>query len=84
MEKTTFLFEGIKDYQIAFQLWKPETNFDSVIVLVHGLGEHSGRYSTHFADFYTNRGYAILNFRSPRSWKIRRETRIIERIRSFF
>ena len=30
------------------------------MVLIHGLGEHSGRYSTDFASFYTKSGIAII------------------------
>lgn len=36
-----------------------------MIVLVHGLGEHSGRYSTHFADYFSNEGFSILTFDLP-------------------
>jgi len=36
-----------------------------VIILVHGLGEHSGRYCTHFANFFSNEGYSIHTFDLP-------------------
>lgn len=39
--------------------WSPETEPKSVICLIHGLGEHSGRFS-HVADAMTAQGFAVL------------------------
>ena len=52
-------------YKIFSQMWEPENPPKGVIVLVHGLGEHSGRYSTHFADHFSNEGFSILTFDLP-------------------
>ena len=52
-------------YKIFSQIWEPENPPKGVIVLVHGLGEHSGRYRTHFADYFTNEGFSILTFDLP-------------------
>ncbi len=52
-------------YKIFSQIWEPENQPKGVIVLVHGLGEHSGRYSTHFADYFSNEGFSILTFDLP-------------------
>lgn len=41
--------------------WEPETPPRALICLVHGIGEHSGRY-THVAQFLTSHGFAILTF----------------------
>lgn len=41
--------------------WLPETSPDSVFLLVHGLGEHSGRYQ-HVAEFLTSSGSAVIGF----------------------
>jgi len=41
--------------------WMPQTNCKAVVALVHGLGEHSGRYA-HVADFFTQAGYAMSGF----------------------
>ena len=46
-------------------MWEPENPPKGVIVLVHGLGEHSGRYSTHFAKHFSNEGFSILTFDLP-------------------
>lgn len=50
--------DGLKLYAIN---WSPDTQPKAVVVLVHGLGEHSGRY-THVAEALTQAGYAILAF----------------------
>jgi len=57
--------ENNSGYKISSQMWKPENPPRGVIVLVHGLGEHSGRYSTHFADHFSNEGFSILTFDLP-------------------
>jgi len=38
--------------------WLPETTARAALLLVHGLGEHSGRYG-HVADVFTANGYAV-------------------------
>ena len=40
------------------QSWLPEVDARAAIVLVHGLGEHSGRYE-YFARHCTRRGFAV-------------------------
>jgi acylglycerol lipase len=43
------------------QSWVPENDLQGVVCLVHGLGEHSGRY-THVAAALTEAGYALAAF----------------------
>jgi acylglycerol lipase len=43
------------------QGWQPETKPKGVVCLVHGLGEHSGRY-VHLAAFLNQAGYVLLAF----------------------
>lgn len=43
------------------QRWEPDGEVKGVINLVHGLGEHSGRYA-HWADRFNNAGYALVSF----------------------
>jgi acylglycerol lipase len=50
--------DGLRLYA---QGWQPETEPRGVVCLVHGLGEHSGRY-THLAGFLNQAGYALLAF----------------------
>jgi acylglycerol lipase len=39
--------------------WQPERDVNGAICLVHGLGEHSGRY-THLGEFFSSHGYVLL------------------------
>jgi acylglycerol lipase len=41
--------------------WKPDKKAKGVIALVHGHGEHSGRYEN-LADFYIKNGFAVVSF----------------------
>lgn len=50
-------FSGVKDYKIYYQKWIPDKP-KAVIQLVHGFGEHSGRYGN-VVDTVTPLGYAI-------------------------
>jgi acylglycerol lipase len=43
------------------QGWQPGSEPKGVVCLVHGLGEHSGRY-VHLAGFLNRAGYALLTF----------------------
>lgn len=43
------------------QKWAPEGEAKAAVCLVHGLGEHSGRYN-HWAERLTSSGYALLSF----------------------
>jgi alpha-beta hydrolase superfamily lysophospholipase len=44
MQHREFFFEGMNDTQLYSQYWLPEESPRAVIALVHGIGEHSGRY----------------------------------------
>lgn len=37
-------FDGVGGVELYSQEWRPESTARSVVVLVHGVGEHSGRY----------------------------------------
>ena len=50
--------DGLKIYA---RVWEPEQKAKGVICLIHGLGEHSGRYE-HVAKFFTHRGYIQAAF----------------------
>jgi alpha-beta hydrolase superfamily lysophospholipase len=51
---------GADGKKLYGQGWQPET-LKGVVTLVHGLGEHSGRYA-YVADFLNRAGYALLTF----------------------
>lgn len=46
--------------RIFAQDWYPEEPPRAAVVLVHGLGEHSGRYQ-HVAKYFTQAGYALTS-----------------------
>jgi len=50
--------DGLKIYA---RVWEPEQKAKGIICLIHGLGEHSGRYE-HVAKFFTHRGYIQAAF----------------------
>ena len=37
-------FEGHGKLQLLFQKWQPATETRAVFAIIHGFGEHSGRY----------------------------------------
>ena len=48
--------DGIK---LHVRKWEPEEEPIGIVCLVHGIGEHSGRYSS-LAHHLAGRGYALL------------------------
>ena len=51
-------FAGVGGVRIFWQSWLPAGPPRGVVVIAHGLGEHSGRYA-HVADRLTREGYAV-------------------------
>ena len=57
-------FKGVRDIRVYFQNWLPEVEPKAVILIVHGLAEHSGLYMNivrHFVPL----GYAVHGFDLP-------------------
>lgn len=46
------------DIRFAGTVWIPEA-FHKVLVIVHGIGEHIGRYA-HMAEFFNQKGYVVI------------------------
>lgn len=57
----TTSFQTIDGLRIHANIWLPETPPKAVILLVHGVGEHSGRYP-HVAEAFNRAGYAVYAF----------------------
>ena len=58
-QESTFLSEdGLK---LREWRWRPEGKAKAIIVVMHGLGEHSGRYRL-VIDYLVRRGYAVAAF----------------------
>ena len=61
MKHTEFKFKTFDGLQLFGQSCQPEDRPRAVVCLIHGLGEHSGRY-VHVADRLTKAGYVIFAF----------------------
>ena len=61
MQHIEFTQQSPDGIQFYFQGWQPETPPKAVVCLVHGLGEHSGRYA-HVAAALNDAGYVLLGF----------------------
>jgi len=53
--------EAADKAKIFFQYWKPESKPKAVILYVHGLGSHSGRFG-HWAERFVNTGSVFAAF----------------------
>jgi len=51
-------FKGVRGANIYFQSWFPESEPKAVLLIVHGLAEHSGRYRN-VVDRFVPLGYAV-------------------------
>ena len=58
MEHKTGGFSSTRGDRIFSQAWMPSSPPRAVLLLVHGLAEHSGRYEG-FAEFFTAAGFAV-------------------------
>lgn len=58
-------YQGFEFYcasqKLFGQYWTPD-HVTGIVLLVHGLGEHSGRYSSFVVPELVNAGYAVLSF----------------------
>jgi len=51
-------FKGVRSANIYYQAWLPEGNARAVLLVVHGLGEHCGRYMN-LVNHFVPLGYAV-------------------------
>lgn len=58
MKHQTSTFSGVRNLSIYHQSWIPEGEIKAVVLVVHGLGEHSGRYDN-VVNYLVPRGYAV-------------------------
>lgn len=61
MKHNEFEFKTFDGLSLYGQSWQPEEQSKAVICLIHGLGEHSGRY-VQVADKLTKAGYTFFSF----------------------
>ena len=58
MKNTEGTFKGLKDLDLYYQAWLPDKDPKAVLLVVHGLAEHIGRYKN-LVNYFVPRGYAI-------------------------
>jgi acylglycerol lipase len=51
-------FKGVRDTDIYYQYWLPESEPKAILLVVHGLAEHSGRYMN-VVNHLVPSGYAV-------------------------
>ena len=51
-------FKGLKDFSLYYQCWLPEKTPKAVLLVVHGLAEHGGRYKN-LVNYFVPKGYAV-------------------------
>ncbi len=61
MEKKQFEWLSFDNLKLFAQMWKPSGEIKAVINLVHGMGEHSGRYEQ-WATKLCEQGFAVISF----------------------
>lgn len=64
MSNSEFSWRAANGLKILAQEWKPSVEARGAVALVHGLGEHSGRYE-HVAAALNQAGYALIGFDLP-------------------
>jgi acylglycerol lipase len=51
-------FIGVRNIQVFYQAWLPEGDVKAVLPIIHGLGEHSGRYMN-VVNHFVPLGYVV-------------------------
>ncbi len=58
------VFTGAGDLELYYQSWHPENEPKSALLIVHGLGEHCGRYKN-VVNYFVPKGYTVYAFDHP-------------------
>jgi alpha-beta hydrolase superfamily lysophospholipase len=75
-------FEGVRNVNIYYQAWLPEKEVRAVLLIVHGLGEHSGRYAN-VVERFVPLGCAVYGFDHIGHGKSDGEREVIQRFDDF-
>jgi len=51
-------FKGLKNFSLYYQCWLPDGSPKAVLLVAHGLAEHSGRYKN-LVNYFVPKGYAV-------------------------
>jgi alpha-beta hydrolase superfamily lysophospholipase len=61
MQHTEGKFIGCNNYSLYRQAWLPDRTPIAVLIVVHGIAEHSDRYYN-LVDYFVPKGYAVYSF----------------------
>jgi alpha-beta hydrolase superfamily lysophospholipase len=75
-------FKGVRNANIYYQAWLPDGEVKAVLFVVHGLGEHSGRYMNH-VDRFVPLGYAVYGLDHIGHGKSDGQREVIDRFTDF-
>jgi alpha-beta hydrolase superfamily lysophospholipase len=75
-------FKGARNINIYYQGWLPEENLKATLLLVHGLGEHSGRYMN-VVNHFVPLGYAVYGLDHIGHGKSEGKREFVERFADF-
>jgi alpha-beta hydrolase superfamily lysophospholipase len=57
-------FTNQENHQLYYQYWHPEGKTRGILMLIHGLHDHSGRYQ-HVASYFSKQGFATYGIDLP-------------------
>ena len=75
-------FEDVGNTRIYHQCWLPESNPKAVLMIVHGLGEHSGRY-VNVVNHFVPAGFAVYGMDHPGHGKSGGARKYVNRFEDF-
>jgi acylglycerol lipase len=75
-------FKGVRNINIYHQGWNPESDVKAVLLIVHGLGEHSGRYMN-LVNYLVPLGFAVYGWDHIGHGKSDGGREIVERFEDF-
>ncbi len=61
MKHSESTFRGVGSLELYYQTWQPDEAARATLVIVHGLGEHGGRYMN-LVNPLVSKGYAVYAF----------------------
>jgi acylglycerol lipase len=61
MQHTEGKFTGRNNFNLYRQAWLPDAAPKAILLVVHGIAEHSGRY-TNLVNYFGPKGYAVYSF----------------------
>ena len=75
-------FEGVRGTRIYHQCWLPVSEPKAVLMIVHGLGEHSGRY-LNLVNHFVPMGFAVYGMDHPGHGKSEGTRKYVDRFEDF-